>query len=195
MAKIVRSKLDPHDAQDANLLKLYHESDLYAWWCPDCGVRVVSIEEEYMPFCQNCGFEGDWDDVQAGEFENGTADLIRVFSVNERDALRALCVYRQKDICVVCGHGMYGDSAVHEAIIKRGDLPGDPRVFNPVNCVALHHTTGCHENTEKVDVACARYLIEFYGAEVVSGFINSLGMRKIPGRARAALGAAGIFTG
>jgi len=102
--------------------------------------------------------------------------------VNSRDALRQIVVDRQDDVCVVCGRGMYGDSAVHEAIIKRSDLPDDARIFVPINCVALHN--GCHENTKRVDTICRAYLTGHYGARAIKGWILSLNMIKIPPRAR-----------
>ena len=98
-----------------------------------------------------------------------------------RDDLRARLVARQENICIVCGCGMYGDAAVHEAIIKRGDLPDDPRVFDEYNCVAIHNK--CHENTKAVDRKAMQYLIFTYGIEAIFWWICALNMKVLPGRA------------
>ena len=98
-----------------------------------------------------------------------------------RDILRQLCVDRQDNRCVICGEGMYGDAAIHEAIVKRGDLPADPRVFDEHNCVAIHN--GCHENTRQVDMICVGYLARYYGIGKITEWILSLDMKVLPGRA------------
>ncbi len=161
--------------------------------CPICQARVPFVlDPEDMVTCPECG---GWFDPESLEVQRDQwlieHDIEPLFTEevmaglwNERDELRRVCVLRQKDICVVCGRGMYGDAAVHEAIIKRSDLPGDPRIFNPVNCVALHHTTGCHENTRFVDSKCVKYLIDYYGPKVLAGFIESLHFKQLPGGAQ-----------
>jgi hypothetical protein len=73
------------------------------------------------------------------------------------------------------------DAVVHEAIIKRGDLPDDKRVFDEHNCVAVH--TLCHHNTKTVDRKAMQYLISTYGIEEVHLWICSLHMKVLPGRA------------
>lgn len=100
----------------------------------------------------------------------------------DRDDLRAKLVERQDGICVICGHGMYGDAAVHEAIVKRGDLPGDSQVFDERNCIAIHNR--CHKNTRAVDCAAMEYLIGSYGIDAIFDWICSLDMTILPGRAR-----------
>ena len=167
--------------------------------CPICKARVpLVLDPEDMVSCEECGgwFDPESLDVQRDQWliehdmEPLFTDEVMAGLMTDRDELRRTCVLRQDDICVVCGHGMYGDAAVHEAIVKRGDLPGDPRAFNPVNCVAIHN--GCHENTREVDGKCSRYLIRHYGLKVVVDFILSLNMRQNPGRARVILLAAQI---
>lgn len=159
--------------------------------CPICGARVPFIlDPENMVDCTECGgwFDPESLEVRRDQWlkEHGMeplfTDEVMYELLTERDELRIICVRRQDNICVICGHGMYGDAAVHEAVVKRGDLPGDPRVFNPVNCVAIHN--GCHENTKEVDDICARYLVRTYGIHLLADFIRSLNMKEPPGRAR-----------
>jgi hypothetical protein len=102
--------------------------------------------------------------------------------IKDRDHLRDVCVTAQYNICVVCGKGLYGDAEVHEAVVKRGDLPGDKRVFAPVNCCALHKS--CHENTKEVDEACADFLVFRYGLFLVQKYLIELKMKVYPARAR-----------
>lgn len=104
--------------------------------------------------------------------------------MNKRDKLRELCAERQDDLCVVCDRGLYGSGHLHEAIIKKGDLPKDNRIFVPENCCVIHEH--CHKNTKEVDVKCIRWLINKYGSSVAD-FINSLNMKVLPGRAMDAI--------
>ena len=101
--------------------------------------------------------------------------------ISPRDVFREKLISRQDNICVVCGRGLYQDAVVHEAIIKRGDLPDDPRAFNEYNCVVLHNL--CHENTRCVDCKAMQYLVSTYGIEEVFRWICSLNMIILPGRA------------
>lgn len=100
--------------------------------------------------------------------------------MNDRDRLREFCIEQQGGICVWCGRGLYGSGHLHEAIIKRSDLPNDNRIFVPENCVVLHEH--CHENRKEVDNKCIDWLVGMYGVRVFH-FIDSLGMKVLPGRA------------
>lgn len=80
-----------------------------------------------------------------------------------------------------CGRGLYGGGHLHEAIVKKGDLPNDDRIFVPENCCVLHDH--CHENTKEVDDLCTRWLVGRYPSGVFS-FIESLGMKSVPGRVK-----------
>ena len=101
----------------------------------------------------------------------------------DRDKLRQECIKRQRGLCVMCGHGVEDDAAVHEAIVKRSDLPDDDRIFEPWNCVAVHNSNpGCdfpHDpwgNTRWYDEVCAAYLIQAHGADYLAERIRELGM-------------------
>ena len=164
--------------------------------CPSCKADLGDnpiVDGEGLVDCHSCGiwFDPEHTSVQRDTWliENNLEPVLDAEAIyekiTERDALRDICVQRQENVCVVCGHGMYGDAQVHEAIIKRSDLPGDTRVFSPINCVALH--AKCHENTKNVDDVCMLYLIGHYGITLVMGFILSLNMKKLPGRAQAIL--------
>lgn len=110
------------------------------------------------------------------------------FSLRDKtviDLLRDKLCNRQEirgvAICPVCLHGMYGDSAIHHAIIKRGDLPNDTRIDHEYNCVAIHNM--CHENKRSVDERCGAYLVSHYGAKAIADWIDGLGLDYIPARA------------
>ncbi len=160
--------------------------------CPDCGCEDVEDAEDGTYDCLNCGLY----------FDPSSPEVIRdqwlvahglhpstpagIMPEEERDHLRRILCDRQRvsdvELCVVCRRGMYGDSEIHEAIVKRGDLPSDPRIFAEVNCVVLHHK--CHENTAAIDAVCAAYLISHYGISLVVEYLEWLGMEVLPGRAR-----------
>lgn len=106
--------------------------------------------------------------------------------IKNRDTLRDVCVSVQNGLCAVCGRGMHGDSEVHEAVVKRGDLPGDKRVFAPINCCALH--SACHKNTKSVDKACADWLVNWYGLSLLKLYLSELNMKIYPSRALDILG-------
>ncbi|NIP54055.1 MAG: hypothetical protein GWN76_03965 [candidate division Zixibacteria bacterium] len=98
-------------------------------------------------------------------------------------------VERQDGLCI-CGYSLAGNVDIHEAIIKRGDLPGDKRVRCEYNCVAVHHTMPCilgghieYGNTKAYDKACINYLLWYYGCDKIVSWIESLGMIVLPGRA------------
>lgn len=163
--------------------------------CPQCKEEIPEDAEVDSDNCIGCPWCGTWFDLTHPAVQRDMwlveNDLELVYTedvlyekITERDNLRQMCVDRQDNICVVCGHGMYGDAAVHEAIIKRSDLPNDSRIFTPVNCVALHHTTGCHENTRAVDLKCAKYLIGHYGLGMIVAFIKHLEFKVLPGMAQ-----------
>lgn len=115
-----------------------------------------------------------------------------------RDRLRYHCIKRQHGLCIICGHGVEDDAAVHEAIVKRSDLPKDPRIFEPWNCVAVHNSNPkCrlpHErygNTETYDSICRLYLVQEYGVDYLAECIKALEMKQAPTRAIAILSEAG----
>jgi len=101
---------------------------------------------------------------------------------SERDLLRQFLEDMQSNVCLVCGNGLYGSGDVHEAIIKKGDLPADDRVNSEFNCVTLHRQ--CHKNTREVDAICLAFLVWYHGARKVQNWIRSLEMRNLPTRAR-----------
>lgn len=84
----------------------------------------------------------------------------------------------------MCGRGLHGGGHLHEAIVKRGDLPNDPRIFVPENCCVLHEH--CHKNTRQVDEICVRWLVSRYPHGVFE-FIKSLGMKTVPWRVKDAI--------
>lgn len=158
--------------------------------CPTCGSDNTTWDAEGLYECNDCTFWFDPDDVDVksdqwliehDEEPIWDENVIYGFQSN-RDRLRELLVKRQDDICIMCGYGMYGDSAVHEAIIKRGDLPGEERIFVQPNCVCLHQK--CHRNTKEADKVCLQYLIETYTLPVLADWIRSLEMEELPARAR-----------
>lgn len=113
--------------------------------------------------------------------------------------LRQKLLDRQRYLCVACGHFLGDidddDLAVHEVIIKRGDLPGDKRVFHEYNCVAAHNQNPLcdmphlfHGNTKKYDELCISYLVSHYGVEPIAEWIEGLGMKAISSRVRRVYG-------
>ena len=147
----------------------------------DYGDGLWECETCHEKFCHAHWHESDQGiNVECAACEYERLERYKEYWDN-RDLLRDKLVRTQDDLCVICGHGMYGDSQIHEAIVKRGDLPNDPIIFSIFNCVVLH--ASCHENTRDVDVACADYLIYEHGLEVIYNWIRSLDMMILPGRA------------
>ena len=123
---------------------------------------------------------------------NDTARSVSYAPILDRNRLRGILVRRQMvrgvSLCPVCLRGLYGDAEIHEAIIKRGDLPNDTRIFAPINCVVVHKQ--CHANTRLVDERAKAYLLSHYGLQQMAEWILSLGLKSPPGRASAILRAA-----
>jgi len=96
------------------------------------------------------------------------------------------CIERQGGLCVVCGRTLLNNVDIHEAIVKKGDLPRKRQkaIFDEHNCVALHHGAPCHVNTKKVDRICADYLIGYYGLGAIQNWIASLSLRVLTPRTR-----------
>jgi hypothetical protein len=163
--------------------------------CVSCKAEIpegTNVDSDGCVECIECGVWSDPEhpavkrDVWLIEhgFEPAFNDDVLYGMATERDVLRARCITRQQNLCVVCGHGLYGVADVHEAICKRSDLPGDPRIFVEVNCVALHPGPPCHENTKRIDQICASYLIKHYGFDTIIGFIEFLEFKVLPGMAQ-----------
>lgn len=109
--------------------------------------------------------------------------------MNDRDKLRQELWDRQNGLCAACGRGAYDDFAIHEAGIKRGDLPKDKRIFVPINCVGVHNShPACtmphmiYGNTRKYDRICMAYLFAVYGEKAFAEWAISLNMREYPAR-------------
>jgi len=112
---------------------------------------------------------------------------------DDREEFRYHIARRQEvngvTLCAVCAKGTYGDLDIDESIIKRSDLPGDNRIFVPINCCGIHRA--CHENTRQKDDATRAYLVSHYGIQVVADWLESLGMVRYPGRVQSILRQAG----
>ena len=110
--------------------------------------------------------------------------------------LKVFIIARQHGLCAICGRSLGSDAVMHEAIVKRGDLPGDRRVFSEYNCVAVH---GSHPkctlphnpygNTKEYDRICASYLLWHYGPMKIAKWIEGLNLKTIHPRVRRILNA------
>jgi 5-methylcytosine-specific restriction endonuclease McrA len=159
--------------------------------CPECGCEDTEwSESEKLYDCLNCGldFDPEHPAVQRDQWLQSIGAPVFWSSdpTEERDQLRAYLCRRQEvgDVptCVICRHGLYQDADIHEPIVKRSDLPGDPRIEVEFNSVALHRR--CHQNTKEVDDACAAYLISHYGVAPIAKFVLWLGMETLSPRTR-----------
>lgn len=161
--------------------------------CPNCAcVDIGGPDDEGLYDCKDCGIwfnphhhavrRDAWLWQHNLEPITGFDDELYSF----RDAFRDKLCRRQAvngvPLCAVCARGMYGDAAVHEAIVKRGDLPADERIMAEVNCVVIHQA--CHENTRKVDDACIAYLKSHYGIHLIVEFLRWIGFDALPVRAQ-----------
>lgn len=100
-----------------------------------------------------------------------------------RQSVKEQCLTNQRGLCVVCGRGLYNSGDLHEAIIKRSDLPNDNRIMVVHNCVVLHSSGPCHENTKEVDDTCISWLCSAFDVLDIADWIISLNMVQLPGRA------------